>query len=77
MTPQPCPECRAEAFTWTGETGNLGRWRCHHCLYEAQEEDVKEIRCPRCRHRSLLTLRDEKKTYEWCPLCRFARPLLF
>ncbi len=77
MTPQKCPECRAEAFTWTGETGSLARWSCTRCDYRAEEDEAKAIRCPRCRARSVLTLRDPGKAFEWCPLCQFARPLLF
>ena len=77
MTPQPCPECRAEAFTWSEETGALSKWSCQSCRYHAEEDGAKAVRCPRCKTRSLLTLRDPKKAFEWCPHCRFARPLLF
>jgi ribosomal protein S27AE len=72
MATQTCPKCGGNSFTWAihDETGKLTHWYCGSCNYSADEDESKEMTCPRCQqeHGSLL-LRDAHGFHRWCWKC--------
>ena len=71
MATQICPKCKQDSFTWhlDDELTDLTIWGCHSWFYQAFEDESKEGKCNLCGKGFALHLKDEEKSYWWCPTC--------
>ena len=71
MATQICPNCKADAITWSidEEESALTQWACHECGYFAWEDEVLERVCSNCGKETEMHLKDNIKKFWWC--CSF------
>lgn len=70
MATQICPNCKADAFTWSiDEESGLTMWGCHECGYIAWEDETLERVCSNCGGKSEMNLKDGTKEFWWCCSC--------
>ena len=70
MATQICPNCKANAFTWSiDEEDALTKWGCHECGYIAWEDETLERVCSNCSRKTEMHLNDSGRAYWWCCSC--------
>jgi DNA-directed RNA polymerase subunit RPC12/RpoP len=69
MSVQVCPKCRRRGFTWAVEDDGVTRWYCSLCGFSAEEDEAKQIKCPRCDSGFAAWLAEDGESYYWCFSC--------
>jgi RNA polymerase subunit RPABC4/transcription elongation factor Spt4 len=70
MTIQICPHCKKRGFSWflDEEVSKDTIWYCSECQYKVMEDEKLETTCPQCNSESLIFLKEDNHSYQYCLL---------